>query len=723
MCFLAAALSLNAAAQTKPGFADRLTVGGYGEVALTRNFFSDNVYRYSNASDYADDPSHGRFDIPHMVVYHNPVFISLWIVLSVSGLVCIFRKRMQAFPFTLLMHLSFIVILCGALVTHLSAREFRLNLRIGEPDNELPFELTLTDFDVERYTGSMAASDYRSIVRITDGPVMEISMNHIGRFHGYRFYQTSYDSDMGGSIISVSHDPWGVGLTYSGYFLLIVSLIGFFFQKESSFRNVLRKVASASICLFLLPQIVSARSDHEIPPAIPEDVADEFSKLLVYYNDRIAPFQTLARDYCMKAYGKPSFDGYTAEQVVTGWLFYYDWWTVVPFKLKDKDKDKGTEKEAEKEALRMSAATGEAFRIFPIAFSDSLRNANPGLPEAVWFSCEDPLPEGLDYDRWVFIRRTLDLIHDEVVAENWPEVSRIVSKIRKYQEKVAAPVLPSPARIKSERFYNRISRPMIPFMVSITLGIILFILYGFRTGRGLRTPKRESFILAGITLLLFVYLTLVLGLGWYVSGHAPFAGSYSVMLLIAWISSLAMLFMFKRFPLVQPLGFILSGFTMLMASMASSNPQVTHLMPVLQSPLLSVHVLSMMISYTLLGLVALNGIMGLAVPAGDPDDGPRRRLMDVSLLILYPAVFLLTAGTFLGAVWANVSWGCYWTWDPKETWALVTILTYSAALHGGSLKVFRNPVFFHCFSIIAFITVLITYFGVNFILGGMHSYA
>ena len=159
-----------------------------------------------------------------------------------------------------------------------------------------------------------------------------------------------------------------------------------------------------------------------------------------------------------------------------------------------------------------------------------------------------------------------------------------------------------------------------------------------------------------------------------------------------------------------------AGFTMLMASLSSANPQITHLMPVLQSPLLSIHVLSMMMSYTLFGLAALNGVMGLFIPAG------RQTLRDVSLVVLYPGVFLLIFGTFLGAVWANISWGSYWAWDPKETWALITILVYSFALHGGSLKVF-NPIFFHIYAILAFLSVLVTYFGVNLILGGMHAYA
>ena len=157
---------------------------------------------------------------------------------------------------------------------------------------------------------------------------------------------------------------------------------------------------------------------------------------------------------------------------------------------------------------------------------------------------------------------------------------------------------------------------------------------------------------------------------------------------------------------------------MLMASRSGTNIQIMPLMPVLRSPLLSIHVVSMMMSYTLFGLVAINGILGVVVRNRESQE----LLRDVSLVILYPAVFLITFGTFLGAVWANISWGSYWAWDPKETWALVTLLVYSFALHGSSIKAFRNPRFFHWFTIVAFICVLVTYFGVNLLLGGMHSY-
>ena len=210
-------------------------------------------------------------------------------------------------------------------------------------------------------------------------------MNHIFRHKGYRFYQAGYEQDGNTSILSVNHDPWGIGLTYAGYLCLLLSMIAFFFRKDSRFRLVLKRVTSVSavLVLMLLPQPSSAW-ESALPPAVPEEVADAFGRLYVYYNDRVAPMETMTRDYCMKAYGKPRWENYSAEQAVTGWLFYYDWWNVVPFKLKAKDR--GTAREAEKERIRMDVATGKAFKIFPVVFPDSLVLRSPGLQRIVWFS-------------------------------------------------------------------------------------------------------------------------------------------------------------------------------------------------------------------------------------------------------------------------------------------------------------------------------------------------
>ena len=368
-------------------------------------------------------------DFAFLWFYHNPVFIALWAAAAVCGLCWLISQGVTKRFFTFLLHFAFVVILAGALVTHLTGISGELHFRTGETvdsfemedgsQHQLPFSLRLDEFAVEYYEGSRMPADYRSEVTVLpEGEAHTISMNNILKYGGYRFYQADYDEDLEGSILAVSHDPWGIGITYTGYLLLLISMIGFFFQKDSGFRRV---------------------------------------------------------------------------------------------------------------AARL-----------------------PSLP------------------KWL----------------------------------------------------------------------------------------RISLIVAGSILLLGVF----------------------------WLMCRRLLF--------QPL------------------------LPVLRSPLLVFHVVAMIISYTIFGLMALIGITGLCVP----NPKTKETLRDISLLILYPAVFLITFGTFLGAVWANISWGTYWGWDPKETWALITLLVYAFALHGGSIKAFRNPVFFHIYTIVAFISVLVTYFGVNLLLGGMHSY-
>ena len=644
------------------------------------------------------------------LIYYNPAFIALWAVMAVSGLVLLFKSNVKAF-FTTLLHCSFAVILAGALVTHLFGKEGIISLDRGVPNStvvteqgrpiELPFSLTLREFEIERYPGSMAPSDYRSLVDIDDGSRLEISMNNIGKHKGWRMYQADYEDDLQTSVLAMSKDVWGVAVTYTGYLLLLISMLGFFFQKDSQWRSALRKVA-AVVALVMMPLLSQAAG--KVLPVAPKDVAKEIGELYVYYNDRICPLQTQARDYCLKAYGKASPDGCTAEQVITGWMFWPELWQDHPFKIKAKER--GTSREQEKYSIRSQAASGAAFKLYPLEGS------------VKWFGCEDPLPE-LDPGEELFIRESIELIREQARIGNWAEVSRYVAQIKKYQEKNAASVLPSAARVRAERAYNAICLPKIPFLLAITIGIILFVLSGIWLSRGKKTPVKLQKTLAVVSWLLFAFLTAVLALRWFASGHGPFTGTYCVMMLIAWMSTLAMSLLYRKMPLLQPLGFLLAGFTMLLATMSGANPRLTHLMPVLQSPLLSIHVLSMMIAYTLLGLVMLNGILGLIVKGEEAKDS----LVNLSKVIVTPAVFLLTFGTFLGAVWANISWGSYWAWDPKETWALITILVYAFSIHGRSIKAFRKPAFYHIYTIVAFLSVLITYYGVNLILGGMHSYA
>lgn len=372
---------------------------------------------------------HGT-DTAMAVIYHHPVFFAFWAVLAVSGMALLLRNGMARRPATLGLHLALVLILCGALVTHLTGKSGTIHLREGQPGAvvklddgsslDLPFMLELKSFRIEYDPGTRNVADYVSELRCA-GQDATISMNHILKRDGYRFYQADYDEDGKGSILAVSHDPWGVGITYSGYILLLLCMIGYFFEPDSHYRQTVR-------------------------------------------------------------------------------------------------------------ALR-----GER---------------KPG-------------------------------------------------------------------------------------------------------------PKRHTGA---------IVLT-ALGAG----------------LLLAWF-----LGAFPKGPL----------------------------MPVLRSPMLFIHVVPMMLCYSIFSLLALLGIVGLCLKPHASE-----RLRHVGYAVLYPAVFLLAFGTFFGAVWANVSWGNYWAWDPKETWALNTLMIYSFALYGRTFRAPGHARRFHLYCILAFLAVLITYFGVNLFLGGVHSYA
>ena len=281
-------------------------------------------------------------------------------------------------------------------------------------------------------------------------------------------------------------------------------------------------------------------------------------------------------------------------------------------------------------------------------------------------------------------------------------------------------MLPRAAAFKSEKLYNSMEwdRPL--SMALATLGIVLFVITCRCVARSRKLPRWAKTVAILTLAFSLLYLTTALILRWVISGHVPMSNGFETMQFMAWATVVLTLLAGRKSMLVLPFGILTAGLALMVASFGESNPQITQLMPVLVSPLLSIHVAVIMIAYALLAFLMMGGVMAFALRR---DRAMAERLHVVGQIILYPAVFLLTAGVFIGAIWANVSWGTYWSWDPKEVWALITLIIYALPLHGQSLAIFRKPMFFHGYCIVAFLSVLITYFGVNFILGGMHSYA
>lgn len=701
-------------------------------------------------------------------IYGSPLFVTLWGTAAVFSLLYLIRRKLPRRTAAFLLHLAFLIILAGALTTHIRGIQGSIHLRHGEQPLQtftnrsgenctLPFAVGLKDFELAYYPGTQAPMDFISTLTVHDqGYTHEgkVSMNRIYSYRHYRFYQSTYDADGKGSTLSISYDPYGIAVTYAGYWLLLLSCIAFFFEKDSRFRQLLRhpSLRKAASCMLLLAATLPA-SAAGVPKTLPRQTADRFGNIYVYYNDRICPLQTLARDFTLKLYGKDSYKGMTPEQVLTGWFFYYNNWKEEPIiriksskirQLLDTDKEyvrltdfvgpKGYKLEQAQQTLSSAAdrraldeanekfnlvsmiCTGNALRIYP--YRENADN------QPVWYSIADPLPASMPHEQWAFVRYGMNYMAEKIAQKDYTSVEQLLDKTREYQEKEAGTFLPSPARFRAEKLYNALSHTRPLAMACLTIGILSFVFYCRRMSRQGQTKTWVSPSLLSLAGIILLYLITVISLRGFVSGHLPVSNGFETMQFMAACVLTLMLFFHRRFEAAIAFGYMLCGLALLVSLFGESNPPITQLMPVLSSPLLSLHVVTIMIAYSLLAFVMLNGVTAIVLHYSRKNcESEIERLYLISQILLYPAVFCLTAGIFIGAVWANVSWGRYWGWDPKEVWALITMLVYASALHPSSLPAFRRPMFFHGFAVIAFLSVLITYFGVNFIMGGMHSYA
>ena len=717
-------------------------------------------------------------DFVNEYIYSSVPFVILWGVTAITSLLYIIKSKLHRQPVIFLLHLSLLFILAGAFTTWIYGEQGTMRVRQGEQQtsftdskgisHQLPFSITLNQFEIIYYKGTLAPMDFISHISVADKDCHrqiqgKVSMNHIFSYQHYRFYQSGYSEDNEGSVFSVSHDPYGIGITYAGYTLLLLSTVFFFFSPQSRFRQLLKSpLLHRSLTVILLLFAFSLNSNFlkansPSPKVLPREVAEHFGDLYILYNNRICPLQTFARDFTIKLYGSSSYKGLTPEELLTGWLFYYDSWKNEPIiriksnearklleiegnyaRLKDyistineyklekmmnhirsgeqvTDK-RGIEEADEKFNIINLVCTGAMMKIFPC------RNIAGKTLE--WYSQSDQLPQDMDNDKWVFIRKSMSYVNEMIVMKKYNDACLLLEKIKKYQQKECDGLLPADNKFKAEKIYNQFDYSKSVAMACICIGLICFIYYCHCMASQKRTSRKAIIILNILLWIVFTYLSAAICLRGYVSNHLPLSNGFETMQFMAWCTLLLTFLLQRKFAMLLPFGFLLCGLTLMVSMLGESNPQITQLMPVLQSPLLSIHVVVIMIAYSLLAFIMLNGVTAVILHQSQKECKEQiERLQIISQIILYPAIFLLAIGIFIGAVWANVSWGRYWGWDPKEVWALITMLVYALALHPRSLPWFHRTMFFHVFCITAFITVLITYFGVNFLLGGMHSYA
>ena len=724
-------------------------------------------------------------DFVRSSVYGSWWFVCLWGLLALAAIVYFVGRRVRRLS-TVVLHLSFIVILVGALLTHVTAWRGAVRLRLGETTGmcyvmdsggevsgrRLPFKLRLNSFDIKYHDGTEAESDYESRFTVIDGDGKtegRVSMNNIFKYKSVRFYQSSYDPDRRGSVLSLNYDPWGIPVTYTGYALLFAALVWMLADPKGAFRRLLRSDLMKKGLLSLVA-VAALAPCARAATVLPEETADRFGRLNILYDNRVCPLQTFAIDFTKKLCGSARYKDYTPEQVLTGFIFWGEEWSTEPIiRLKP-----GSVRETLQLPRDCSVSTffnsmmggytiGPYVREFYQGRNDKFHKQIADVDDRIqlvmdlrrgtllkvfpftsggkttWYSPADNVTDTLVGEAHrKYMQNVFPLIYQDVLAGNYPRVDAALDKMLKYQTLNAGTSLPSPSRIKAERLYSAVPFATILFMLNLTSGIILLgvtVWRLVRCGSGSDGGKTAGWVYTvswktGMALLSlsFAALTVCLALRWVISGTVPMGNGYETMLLVSWFVMLLAFVACRRFRIALPFGLLMSGFFLLVSHISQMDPHITHLMPVLSSPLLSAHVSGIMMSFALLSLTFICGVTALALrlvrgrgAAGL--DGQTASLALLSRLMLYPALTFLGIGIFVGAVWANVSWGTYWSWDAKEVWGLITFMVYAVAVHGGSLPFLRRPLGYHVFMVLAFLTIVMTYFGVNYFLGGMHSYA
>lgn len=666
-----------------------------------------------------------------------------------------------------------------------------IDVAYGSIERELPFSIALRDFELERYPGSMSPASYASEVSVLDPANQEkfdfrIFMNHILDYQGYRFFQSSFDQDELGTVLSVNHDP-GTLITYIGYILLAIGMFGVLIVKNGRFNGLGEKLkaikgkktltALAAVVLIMNSSTNAIAADEQNPvikiaKGFDKAHADKFGHLIVQdASGRMKPMDTLSHEILAKLNRNDTFLGLSSNQVVLGMMLRPDAWREIAIiRTGDKEINKliGLPENSKTAAFaqffqvpdeisgyKLAQLVDEANRKAPgkrDKFDKALLQVDERVNVAymvytgslvrMW---PKPSDKNHKWDATIEALQTLSPKEGEIVrllaisyfgsidqamkSGDWTKADEALMRIEKYQRFVGASVYPSEMKSKVEIFYNKsnIFEQLWPlyFVVGFTLLILSFI-------KIIKPTFREEWLSKvsfGLLVLFFAAHTAGLVMRWYIAGHAPWSNGYESMIYIGWASVLAGFIFSSRSMMTMAATAIMTGLILFVAHLNWMDPQVTNLVPVLQSYWLAIHVAMITASYGFLGLGALLGMITLILfILKKPENSERlnlaiKELNAINEMSLIVGLVLLTVGNFLGGVWANESWGRYWGWDPKETWALVTILVYAVVIHLRMIKGAYSDYIFSVVSLLAFTSVLMTYFGVNYYLAGMHSYA
>ncbi|MGP1580917.1 MAG: cytochrome c biogenesis protein CcsA [Wolinella sp.] len=656
----------------------------------------------------------------------------------------------------------------------------------GAKQIPLPFFIRLERFELERYPGSMSPSSYASEIRLLDeskglDEPHRIYMNNTLDYGGYRFFQSSYDQDEMGTILSVNNDPGKIP-TYIGYAMLILGLLWNFFAKNGRFyqlgrfvnaQNIGAVLLALSFALSFAPKTLHANEETlrmlQKLQAHSKVHAREFSRLMVQdFGGRIKPIDTLASDYVHKITKKDKFLGLDNTQILLGMLMYPNEWKSVKmikvstprlkevigapqsdshisfddafeggrYKLSNYIEEANRKKPAlrdkfDKDVLSVDERLNIAYLIYTAQTLRILPDMNGGDR---WYSPVEAMQsfEASDGEYVQGILREYFTQFDKGIKDNtWEGAQKALNNFVSFQARYGGNLALNPARIEAEIWLNHSQIFARLSYVYILLGLALFIMIFVGIVRAKPALRIPALILHWLILLSVLLHTLALALRWYVAGHAPWSNAYESMIYIAWAAGISGTLFFRHSRLALSTSAILAGISLFVAQLGFMDPQITNLVPVLKSYWLNIHVSVITASYGFLGLCFMLGLITLFMlilrsPARPQLDSSILTLGAINEMSMILGLAMLTVGNFLGGVWANESWGRYWGWDPKETWSLISIVLYTVILHVRFLKGGERPYVFASLSVLGFYSILMTYFGVNFYLtgsGGLHSYA
>ena len=682
------------------------------------------------------------------------------------------------------------------------------SVRYGSKVYELPFGIKLNDFIAEKYPGTEKGyASFMSRVTIEDERPFDydIFMNHVLDHEGYRFFQSGFDPDEKGTTLSVNHDFWGTWITYIGYFLLYIGLMGIMFFGKTRFRDladsldkikVKKKKMFGAIALLMAFSFSSyAQEQHSVDDGhghqptpskmqidsllkvsmVGKEHADKFGKLVIQDDGgRMKPINTFSSELLRKLSLKDTYLGYNSDQILLSMMMNPAVWYNTEFIALDKKAQndsirkiigipsgqkyvKATDFFDDKGQYKLEPYLVEATSTTnPNKFQQDFKDANIRLSLLNQALGQDivkifPLLDD-ENNKWISAieyRGGQYEIRDSLYANfvknampyylmtlgkaqetgDYTQADKLLAAFQQNQLNHGSEVLPSKTKVNTEVIYNRLNIFNRLYKYYAVVGLLMFFTLIFQIFKDRSIWRVAIYFFKGTIIMFFLWHTAGLALRWYISGHAPWSDAYESILYVAWSTMGIGLALGRKSDMTFAATAFVTAMLLWIAHQSWIDPSIANLQPVLDSYWLMIHVAVIVGSYGPLTVGMILGLVSLILMILTTKKNKKRMAINIKELTIITelaittGLVMLTIGNFLGGQWANESWGRYWGWDPKETWALISIMIYAFVIHTRLVPGLRGKWTFNFMSVVAFGSIMMTYFGVNFYLAGLHSYA